>query len=155
MHASEKWEWSRSVMFNSLRPHGLEVLGSRTPPGSSVHGIFQARVLEMNLLCVSKYDTTGASQVALAIKNPPANAGRFKRCRFYPYIRKIPWSRRAWQPTPEFWPGESHGPSSLVGYSLLYGLTELGMTEVTEHAWSHQLVLKPRESQQNGLSWSP
>ena len=25
--------------------------------------------------------------------------------------------RRAWQPTPVFLPGESHGPRSLVGYS--------------------------------------
>ena len=32
---------SRSVMSSSLRPHGLY-----SPPGSSVHGIFQARILE-------------------------------------------------------------------------------------------------------------
>ena len=31
-------------------------------------------------------------------------------------IRRIPW-RRAWQPTPVFLPGESHGQRSLVGYS--------------------------------------
>ena len=30
--------------------------------------------------------------------------------------QKIPW-RRAWQPTPVFLPGESHGQRSLVGYS--------------------------------------
>ena len=41
---------------------------------------------------------TGASQVALVVKNPPANAGDIKRCRFDPWVRKIPW-RRAWQPT--------------------------------------------------------
>ena len=40
MHESEKWKWSCSVMSNSSRPHGLQ------PTGSSVHGIFQARVLE-------------------------------------------------------------------------------------------------------------
>jgi len=27
-----------------------------------------------------------------------------------------PW-RRAWQPTPVFWPGESHGQRSLAGCS--------------------------------------
>ena len=32
-------------------------------------------------------------------------------------VRKIPW-RRGWQPTPVFLPGEFHGQSSLVGYSL-------------------------------------
>ena len=29
-----------------------------------------------------------------------------RRCRFDPWVRKIPW-RRAWQPTPVFLPGES------------------------------------------------
>ena len=37
MCESEKWKWSRSVVSDSSRPHGLQ---------SSVHGIFQARVLE-------------------------------------------------------------------------------------------------------------
>ena len=32
------------------------------------------------------------------------------------WVGKIPW-RRKWQPTPVFLPGESHGQSSLVGYS--------------------------------------
>ena len=35
---------------------------------------------------------------------------------FSPWVGKIPW-RRAWQPTPVFLPGESHGQRSLVGYS--------------------------------------
>ena len=39
-----------------------------------------------------------------------------RRCRFDPWIRKIPW-RRKWQPTPLFLPGKSHGHGSLVGYS--------------------------------------
>ena len=38
MQESEKWKWSRSVVSDPQWPHGL--------PGSSVHGIFQARVLE-------------------------------------------------------------------------------------------------------------
>ena len=33
-----------------------------------------------------------------------------------PWVRKIPW-RRTWQPTPVFWPGESHGQRRLVGCS--------------------------------------
>ena len=37
-----------------------------------------------------------ASQVALAVMNPPANAGD-TRCGFNPWVGKIPW-RRAWQP---------------------------------------------------------
>ena len=52
-------------------------------------------------------------QVALVVKNL---SGRRKRPGFDPWVRKIPW-RRAWQPTPAFLPGESHGQRSLVGYS--------------------------------------
>ena len=29
-----------------------------------------------------------------------------KRCRFYPWLGKMPW-RRAWQPTPVLLPGDS------------------------------------------------
>ena len=34
---------------------------------------------------------------------------------FDPWVGKIP-RRRAWQPTPVFLPGESHGQSSLAGH---------------------------------------
>ena len=53
-------------------------------------------------------------QVALVVKNPPAVVGDL-RCEFDYWVGKIPW-RRAWQPTPVFLPGESHGQRSLVGY---------------------------------------
>ena len=39
-----------------------------------------------------------------------------KRRKFNPWVRKIPWIK-AWQPTPVFLPGESHGQRSLAGYS--------------------------------------
>ena len=45
----------------------------------------------------------GASQVALVVKNPPANAG--DRLGFDPWVREIPW-RKAWQHTPVFSPGD-------------------------------------------------
>ena len=54
---------------------------------------------------------SGASQLALVVKNPSASAGVCKRCRFDPWVRKIPW-RKAWQPTPVFW-----RQRSLAGYS--------------------------------------
>ena len=47
-------------------------------------------------------------------KNPPAS----RKCRFNPWVGKIPWSRK-WQPTPVFLPGEFHRQRSLVGYSSL------------------------------------
>ena len=55
---------------------------------------------------------------------------QFKRCRrprLDPCVGKIPW-RREWQPIPVFLPGESHGPSSLVGYSP-WGHKELDPTK--------------------------
>ena len=39
-------------------------------------------------------------------KEPACQCRRHKRCRFDPWVGKIPW-RRAWQPTPLFLPGES------------------------------------------------
>ena len=59
--------------------------------------------------------SSGAFQVVLVVKNPPANAAD-KRGWLDPWAGKIPW-RRAWQPTPVFLPGESHGQRSLAGYS--------------------------------------
>ena len=56
---------------------------------------------------------------------------RLRRFRFNPWVRKIPW-RRAWQPTPVFLPGESHGQRSLVGYSP-WGCKELDTTEWLIH----------------------
>ena len=43
-------------------------------------------------------------------------AQSIRRCGFDPWVGKIPW-RRAWQPTPVFLPGESHGQRSLAGHS--------------------------------------
>ena len=51
-------------------------------------------------------------------KNLPASIGDVRDVGFHPWVGKISW-RRAWQPTPVFLSGESHGQSSLVGYSLL------------------------------------
>ena len=47
------------------------------------------------------------------VKNPPANARRYK---FDPWLGKIP-VRRTWQPTLVFLPGESHGQRRLAGYN--------------------------------------
>ena len=57
-----------------------------------------------------------ASQVALEVKNPSANAEDIRDVGLIPGLGRFPW-RRAWQPTPVFLPGESHGQRSLVGYS--------------------------------------
>ena len=49
-------------------------------------------------------------------KDPACQCRRCKRRGFDPWIGKIP-RRKKWKPTPVFLPGESHGQSSLEGYS--------------------------------------
>ena len=51
------------------------------------------------------------SLVIQMVENLPA----MQEPSFESWVRKIPW-RRAWQPTPVFLPGKSHGQRSLVGY---------------------------------------
>ena len=70
------------------------------------------------------HNTGGASG-----KEPACQCRRFKRHRFDPWVRKIPW-RREWQLIPVFLPGKSHGQRSLVGYSP-WSQKELDMTEAT------------------------
>ena len=55
---------------------------------------------------------------------------QLRRPGFDPWVRKIPW-RRAWQPTPVFLPGESHGQRGLVGCRP-WGRTESDTTEVVK-----------------------
>ena len=62
-------------------------------------------------------------------KEPACQCRRHKRRRFDPWVRKILW-RRAWQPTPVFLSGESHGQRCMACYSP-QGCKELDKTEAT------------------------
>ena len=62
------------------------------------------------------YAYMGASQVALVVKNPPANAGDIRDMGSIPGSGRSPW-KRTWQSTPLFLPGKFHGQRSLAGYS--------------------------------------
>ena len=57
-------------------------------------------------------------------KEPAHQCSRYKKLRFDPWVRKIPWGRE-WQPTSVFLPGESHGQRSLAGHRV----AELDMTD--------------------------
>ena len=48
-------------------------------------------------------------------KNLPANAGDVRDAGLIPGLGRFS-GERAWQPTPVFLPGESHGQRSLAGY---------------------------------------
>ena len=63
-------------------------------------------------------------------KKKKESACQCRRCRFDPWVRKIPW-RRKWQPTPVFLAGKSHGQRSLVGYKG-HGVTKESDMTVTK-----------------------
>ena len=54
------------------------------------------------------------TQVAPVIKNTPVSAEYTRDTGSIPGLER---QRRAWQPTPVFFPGESHGQGSLAGHS--------------------------------------
>ena len=65
--------------------------------------------------------------MALAVKNPAANAGDVRDVGFIPGSGRPP-RRMKWQPTVVFLAGKFHGQRSLVGYSP-WGHKELDVTE--------------------------
>jgi len=69
----------------------------------------------MRVLIYGLYNT-GASQVALVVKNLSAKAGNVKDAGSIPGSGRFSW-RRAWQSTPVFLPGEVPGQRSVAGYS--------------------------------------
>ena len=70
----------------------------------------------------------------LSSKESDCNSGAAGRCRFNPWVGKIPWKRER-LPNPVFLPGKSHGQRSLVGYSPR-GHRESDMTERLTHTYS-------------------
>ena len=57
---------------------------------------------------------------------------KLRRPTFDPWVGKIPW-RRAWQPTPVFWPGESPWTEKPGGLQSM-GLQRAGQDWVTQHS---------------------
>ena len=121
-----------------------------SPPGSSVHGILQARILEWVAIPFSRRssqprDWTWVSCIAggffiiwvTSSKESACNA-EDTRDACCPWVRKIPW-RRVWQATPVFWSRETHGQRSPSLQSM--GLQRVG------HDWSnwaHSNTMKVR-----------
>ena len=81
-----------------------------------VHGVAKSQI---RLSSWTDESLKRASLVAQLVKKPPSG--------WEPWVGKIPW-RRAWQPTPVFLPGESHGQRSLEGPSP-WGCKESYTTE--------------------------
>ena len=76
---------------------------------------------------VAKSQTRLSNWIELSGKESICRSRRRRRPEFDPWFGSIPW-RRKWQFTPVFFPGESHGQRSLVGYCP-WGREELDMTE--------------------------
>ena len=113
-------------------------------PGSSIHGIFQARVREWVVIAFSEYNLNTPNSLSsekamapysstLAWKIPwMEEPGRLQSMGSLSQIRLSDFSdlatslslftfmhwRRKWQPTPVFLPRESQGQGSLVGCRL-------------------------------------
>ena len=128
-------------MSNSLWSYG------RSPPGSSVHGILQARILKWITISFSKGSSqprewTQVSLIARQILYLLSHQGSIEQLHFHfraslvaQKIKHLPamwetwiWWRRKWQPIPVLLPGISHGWRSLVGYSP-WGRKVSDMTE--------------------------
>ena len=73
--------------------------------------------------------------MALVVKNLPTSAGDMRDLGLIYRFGRSPW-RRAWQPTPVFLPGESHGQRRLAGYSPWGHKGSVTTKRVSmQHAW--------------------
>ena len=70
---------------------------------------------QASLFRISNLRPTIGFPAGISGKEPTCQCRRHKRHGFDPWVRKIPW-KMAWQPTPVFLPGESHGQRSWAGF---------------------------------------
>ena len=113
-----------------------------SPPGSSVHGTLQARVLEWGAIAFSIIDYTKAFNCVdhnklensmdgevwrAAVHGVTKSRTRLSNFTFTFHFHAL---EKEMQPTPVFLPGESEGQRSLVGCRL-WGHTESDTTEAT------------------------
>ena len=127
-------------------------------PGSSIHGIFQARVLDWGATR-KKWTQLKAPHLFLILISTSA---KVKQCCLLAVVCLYTFQsfsrRRAWQPTPVFLPGKSHGQRSLAGYSP-WGCKESDMTEATWQActptYSFGLCLWSRTASCIGINSIP
>ena len=127
------WCWRLEFSFISDRNHWLtRILKNITK--SIILG--QKGVYEVKeMICCILWGNTGLPRWL----SGKESACQCRTCRshgFDPWVGKIPWRRRKWQPTPVFpvfLPGTSHGQRSLVGYGS-WGCEDL---DVIKHVRAH------------------
>ena len=112
----------------------LQYSGLENPMDCVAHGVAKSRT-QLSNFKKEEERKTNHEQVGLLelcwwlTGEEPACQRR--KDEFVYWVGKIPW-RRAWQPTPVFLPGESHGQRSLAGYSP-QGRRESDMRECLTH----------------------
>ena len=107
-----------------------------SPPGFSVHGILQVRILEgvghalfqrmfpsqgsnLQLLCCRQTLYRWANRETQSFPHGSDGKNICLQCGrpgFSPWVGKIPW-RTKWQPIPVLMPGKSHEWRRLIGYN--------------------------------------
>ena len=108
---------------NPLQYSCLENLMDRGAWQATVHGVLKSWTW-LKWLNTYAQKNKGFPHGASG-KEHTCQCRRYKRRGFNPWVRKISW-RRAWQPTPVFLLGESHGQRSLAGYSQCKGSQRVG-----------------------------
>ena len=113
---------SRSVVSDSLKPHGLLIPwnspGQNTGVGtlSLLQGIFPTQGLNLGLphcrRILYQLSHKGSPRILECVAYPFSSGS--SRPWFNSWVGKIP-CRREWLPTPVFWPGEFHGLYSSWG----------------------------------------
>ena len=86
--------------------------------GNSIRGFvaFSLHALNLFVQFLMMAILTGVFPSGTSGKEPACWYRRPKKCRFDPCVGKIPW-RIAWQLSPVFLSGESHGQRGVAGYS--------------------------------------
>ena len=114
LHSTSKESLGQTVQVSLPRSQTWQVKEERPrqPLSLPAHCLSQRLSHTLGPLALSH----GAWLEILALPLHKLPCLQCRRPGFDPLVGKILW-RRAWQPTPVFLPGESHGQRSLVGYS--------------------------------------
>ena len=83
-------------------------------------------------------------------KESACQSRRRKRCKFNPWVGKIPWSKK-WHPTLVFLPRKFHGLRSLMDYSP-WGCKKSDMTEHTQRQISNHYILPVKQNYMSIIS---
>ena len=123
LNGCKKWKWKFVTQSCLILCNPIDC----SLPGSSVHGILQATVLEWVVISLMILDVYSCERcfywkIACYMALPWWLSGKESICQYRRHVSdlwvgKIPW-RRKWQPALVLLLGKSHGQRSLVGQSM-------------------------------------